>query len=82
MSLNTPRYRHDCDVCKFLGIFKDYDLYFCPQGGEPTVIARYSSDGPDYLSGMPTMESRKAKPQYPLSVAHRAAIAQKCLPVK
>lgn len=27
-----------------------FDLYFCP--GEPTIIARWSSDGPDYMSGI------------------------------
>jgi len=48
---SKPRYQHDCDACVFLGEHKKYDLYFC--GGDwPTVIARYSSDGPDYTSGI------------------------------
>ena len=62
-----PQYKHDCDACAFLGTYLDtlggvkgpqhadsYDLYYCH--GEntrlPTVIARYSSRGPDYLSGL------------------------------
>lgn len=54
MSVNAePRYKHDCKRCVFLGRHERYDLYFCDQGGGlPTVIARYSSDGPDYISGL------------------------------
>lgn len=42
---------HDCDACKPLGQFGEYDLYYCGQRGDPTVIARYGPDG-DYLSGL------------------------------
>jgi hypothetical protein len=50
---NNPQYKHDCNRCVFLGRFKAVDLYFCNQGGSiPTVIARYSSEGPDYTSGI------------------------------
>jgi hypothetical protein len=61
-----PTYTHDCEFCKFLGtIESDYynhdngvmdkiDLYFCgtdkPYGN--TVVARRSSEGSDYSSGM------------------------------
>lgn len=49
----NPRYQHDCSACTFLGHFAGYDLYFCPQGGfSPTVLARFSNEGPDYTSGM------------------------------
>lgn len=60
-----PRYKHDCTSCTFLGRYSEYDLYFCKQGGNnPTVLARFSSQGPDYLSGMdsemaPLAEARK-----------------------
>lgn len=52
-----PIYLHDCTGCIFLGTYEwqgqKYDLYTCKQGMNwPTVIARYSSDGPDYLSGL------------------------------
>lgn len=51
--MTNPRYKHDCEACKFLGWDFHYDLYYCDQGGKAdTVIARYSSYGPDYYSGL------------------------------
>lgn len=47
-----PRYEHNCDVCTFLGTHEEYDLYFCPQSGMPTVIARYGNEGANYMSGL------------------------------
>ena len=58
MNEDKPQYQHDCNKCKFLGRFRsegtDYDLYFCKQGTgtNPTVIARFGDDGPQYASGM------------------------------
>lgn len=48
--LPDPMWEHDCDCCVYLGTFNNADLYFCPRG-IPTVISRFSSDGPDYCSG-------------------------------
>jgi len=48
---DKPRYEHDCKVCKYLGHLQEYDIYVCPQQGNPTVVARFSSKGRDYLSG-------------------------------
>ncbi len=46
------RYEHTgCVGCKYLGQFAEYDLYFCPQNGDKTVLARYGSDPSNYLSG-------------------------------
>lgn len=55
-------FEHDSDCCEYLGVcIKEdgshagkYDLYTCLQGGHrpPTIIARYSDDGPDYYSGL------------------------------
>lgn len=49
-----PTYTHDCDSCQFLGTVnvqeRVTDLYYC--GKEPTLIARYSSEGSDYASGL------------------------------
>lgn len=45
-----PQFLHDCDDCVFLGWYLKHDLYFCHH--EPTVIARASSDGPNYFSGL------------------------------
>ena len=51
---HEPRYQHECGsgTCVFLGQHGDADLYYCPQGKLPTVIARYSNDSSDYQSGM------------------------------
>lgn len=48
------KYKHDCEKCEPLGEFGNIDLYFCNQaaGLGPTVIARYSSEGSDYQSGL------------------------------
>lgn len=47
----TPYYTHDCKACQFVGRLDLYDIYICPQGGNPTIVARYANKGPDYLSG-------------------------------
>ena len=47
----APLFKHDCDTCTFLGTVDGHDLY-CHAGDNPTVIARWSSDGPDYKSGI------------------------------
>jgi hypothetical protein len=52
--METPRFKHSCASCMFLGQEDGYDLYACPQGyGSPTVIARRSSEPSDYASGLP-----------------------------
>ena len=45
------RHTHDCTVCVPMGQYREFDLYFCNSHGTPTVVARYGSDGPQYLSG-------------------------------
>lgn len=60
-----PRFDHDCSACIFLGQYQEYDLYFCP--AEPTIIARYSSEGGDYGSGI--VFALSDKPQKKYSVA-------------
>lgn len=53
--MEIPRYEHDCDKCIFLGYEGKYDLYTCFKEDEPiiiTLIVRYSSEGPDYYSGL------------------------------
>ena len=51
----NPTYKHDCSHCNFLGTVlvegTTYDLYHHASSAEDTVIARFSSDGPDYNSG-------------------------------
>lgn len=48
--MNQPRFEHDCEECTWIGTFVDHDVYWCPQGGRPTVVARYGNDGPQYSS--------------------------------
>ena len=67
----TPRYDHDCDSCVFLGSHRLHDLYFCPQHGIPTIIARFSDEPSDYYSGM---SFGKNKIIEPLFAAYRKAV--------
>jgi hypothetical protein len=52
----TPRYKHDCDDCVFLGRYEHADLYHCrvrslmPEG---TLLARQSSEPSHYWSMWP-----------------------------
>jgi len=48
----SPKFKHDCEACTFLGTHNDHDLYYCGQTSVPTVIARYGHAGPDYKSGL------------------------------
>jgi len=64
------RYIHDCEQCVDLGTFEHYDLYFCEQNGSPTLLARYSDDGPDYLSGLVFGELHKDA-YHPMGEAYR-----------
>lgn len=64
MADEKPRFIHDCEECVFLGTYRgkafeeaveeeqDYDLYWCPQSGHPTLLARASDEVSDYWSGM------------------------------
>ncbi|UYL87470.1 hypothetical protein SEA_PUREGLOBE5_107 [Arthrobacter phage Pureglobe5] len=49
-----PHWEHDCEGCVYLGtrwLTVQWDLYFCNQGGRPTVVARRGEHG-DYISGI------------------------------
>lgn len=67
--MSSPRYEHDCEQCVYLGQEDDFDLYYCNKISIPTVIARYSPNGPDYLSGMPYPNQK----QGPLVAARKLA---------
>lgn len=83
-----PLFEHDCNECVFLGLFmskkyeasifdhRNYDLYFCNQGGLFTVIARYGNDGHSYISGLPFAKHGVVKP---LCVARSLAIEKKLM---
>lgn len=51
-----PRFTHDCDHCRYLGQYGEFDLYVHPQVDPDrtvmeTLIARESSSPGDYRSG-------------------------------
>lgn len=74
---NEPLFTHDCECCKFLGSYQLVDLYFHPGNGVlKTVIARYSCDGSDYVSGIHSalsMEKDLDHKNHPLLEALRRA---------
>ncbi len=81
-----PHFQHTCTRCEFLGgyVYNEeyYDLYWCDQGGSfPTVIARWSDEGPAYLSGIPADETLRVMARYCLCVAYARAKARG-LPLK
>lgn len=54
MTHRHAQHTHDCDECVFLGRDGTHDHYFCPRDTDEFLgdglIARFGSDGPDYLS--------------------------------
>jgi hypothetical protein len=49
--LTPPVFEHTCTKCVFLGHVEEHDLYLCSTPGYvPTVLARYGSRPPEYLS--------------------------------
>lgn len=73
-----PQHKHDCNNCTFLGTFinndivPNYDLYYCPQGSNPTIIARYGKDV-RYMSGMQFGIANQNDEECPLGEAYRRA---------
>lgn len=60
----TPRFKHDCPHCKFMGRAlapgcyaidseqnHEQDLYFCDIPGHPTVVSRFGNGRNDFLIG-------------------------------
>lgn len=45
-----PLYKHDCNGCIHLGTEDKLDFYYCAKCDGGTIIARWSSRGPDYAS--------------------------------
>lgn len=75
---SKPQFTHDCDGCGFLGSDQTHDYYFCgPSTPYPTVIARFSSRGPDYMSGLEiALHVKATRPDHPLVKAMNLAIEQ------
>ena len=47
---NKPKFKHDCDKCLFLGHYRGYDCYICPNKDNGTLVARNGNDGTQYAS--------------------------------
>ena len=70
-AIPDPIYKHDCDVCIYLGsyqLYLDYDLYLCE--ASKTVIARWGSEGHQYDSGLALITH-----DFATAVAARRALA-------
>lgn len=72
----SPKWKHDCPYCKYLGAAPDIDgsqmdLYVCERQVTKTVLARYGNQGHQYLSGLTAAASDPH-----LAEAKRRAIAQ------
>ena len=70
-AIPDPIYKHDCDICIFLGSYQldvDYDLYLC--GASKTLVARWGSEGYQYDSGLALIPDHWA-----ITVAARRALA-------
>lgn len=50
--MNEPKFENSSEARVFLAHFQEHDLYFDPQTGVPTIIARFGDEGPDYISGL------------------------------
>ena len=70
-AIPDPIYKHDCDICVFLGSYQlhlDYDLYVCKAG--KTLVARWGSEENQYDSGLALITH-----YYVIAVAARRALA-------
>ena len=71
-AIPDPIYKHDCDICIYLGSYQlviDYDLYLCQ--ASKTVIARWGSEGYQYEQDDVLADTN----DFPITVAARRALA-------
>jgi len=49
--MEEPTYKHDCENCVFVPWpGQSFELYICPQNGNPTLLKRRSSEPSGYES--------------------------------
>jgi hypothetical protein len=71
------QFKHDCDLCRFIGRYDKYDFYWCKSKEcIGSVIARYGDNGHEYMScpadiikTMNTAFQVQRKEVYPLRIA-------------
>ncbi len=78
-SEEKPLYEHDCSRCVYLGRHQydneNFDLYACDKEFEPTLIARLSSEGRGYNSGLHfATQHYSLIAKHPLAEALRRAV--------
>lgn len=77
MNPMTPQFKHDCHQCVFVGRyeitwgFKNYDLYFCKNCFDLHLIARYGSEGWEYISCSNERVGDYIDDRHPLKEAER-----------
>ena len=70
-AIPDPIYKHDCDICIYLGsfqLYQGYDLYLCK--ASKTIVARWGSKGHQYDSGLAIIPH-----DFVIAVAARRALA-------
>lgn len=61
------KFVHDCESCDFLGHFFGHDVYLhAYTSREPSIIARFGSDGPEYYSMPISLFSRQLMENQPI----------------
>ena len=56
----APKFKHDCDTCRFLGRLDGRDCYIHENPTNlKTLVYRRSDDGPDYISSSYTQDQLK-----------------------
>ena len=78
-----PFWEHDCEKCVRLGTYDNYDLYFCtqgmPGGHAPTVIARFGTNGEQYISGLAVAQIPLSKTEFSMPGLRAAYLIAKDL---
>ena len=59
----VPQFTHDCATCEFLGRVTGADAYLCAGVRGPSLIVRFSSEGPEYCSMPAEMYANANGPQ-------------------
>lgn len=69
--IETPKFKHDCKICSFLGSYQGTDLYE-HKGIYNTVVSRYGDSGEEYESGLDSARNLvETNPTHPLAEAYR-----------